>query len=247
MRHVIVNPAHSKVPAREPTELLLFDVGNTLLLLDHDLIATAIGSTVGADVLRRAERTVRRDLNAALTARLSGTRNVHALRVVLMPLLMAAGVSDVERAFATLERINDRQSLWRRVNPDAVRIIDRLRQRGIRMGIVSNADGHLDDLLQTMGLHHLFEVVVDSAVVGVAKPDPEIFRHAARAVKVRPDRTAYVGDLPALDVVGSALAGMRPVLYDWDGVFHEEIVRLSAELNTTITSIRRMDELLECV
>ena len=57
--------------------------------------------------------------------------------------------------------------------------------------------------------------VVDSHVVGVAKPDPAIFGHAAvHFPGIAPDRIAYVGDSVTMDVGGARAAGLHPILVD---------------------------------
>jgi len=55
-------------------------------------------------------------------------------------------------------------------------------------------------------------VVLDSALVGVEKPDPAIFRAALAAIGVAPAEALYVGDLYDVDVVGARAAGMEAVL-----------------------------------
>ena len=56
--------------------------------------------------------------------------------------------------------------------------------------------------------------VVDSHVVGVAKPDPRIFAPALAALGTPPERVAYIGDSVTMDVNGARAAGLRPVLLD---------------------------------
>ena len=58
------------------------------------------------------------------------------------------------------------------------------------------------------------ECVVDSGNVGVMKPDPRIFHAAVDLLGVDPEQVWYVGDMPAIDVVGARRAGIRPYLMD---------------------------------
>ena len=60
------------------------------------------------------------------------------------------------------------------------------------------------------------EVIVDSTVVGVAKPDARIFEIALDAMGVAAADSWYVGDMPAFDVAGARNAGLRPFLMDPD-------------------------------
>ena len=57
-------------------------------------------------------------------------------------------------------------------------------------------------------------VIIDSAVVGLAKPDPKVFDSAVVALGLSPERIAYVGDSVRYDVLGSEAAGMAPVHFD---------------------------------
>jgi putative hydrolase of the HAD superfamily len=101
------------------------------------------------------------------------------------------------------------QPLWGVANPEVHPVLTRLRQRGVRTGVVSNSNGTLAKLLRDVGLWHLLDVVLDSSEVGLSKPDPEIFRLAAASLGVRISRTAFVGDDPYFDVQASLAAGVR--------------------------------------
>jgi putative hydrolase of the HAD superfamily len=98
---------------------------------------------------------------------------------------------------------------------------------GLPMGVVSNSDGSVEGDLRRLGVCHVpngsgppaagvaMGVIVDSAVVGVAKPDPEIFRLALDAVDVPAGGTVvHVGDSLRYDVAGALAAGLRPVHMD---------------------------------
>jgi len=82
---------------------------------------------------------------------------------------------------------------------------------------VSNSDGTVEAGLEEHGLRRYLHHVVDSAVVGVEKPDAAIFRHALSLAGAAPDRTLHVGDLYAVDVVGARAAGLHAVLVDPHG------------------------------
>ena len=58
------------------------------------------------------------------------------------------------------------------------------------------------------------EVILDSSVVGLSKPDPAIFRLALDTLGVEAERAIHVGDTPAADVEGAWAAGVTPVLVD---------------------------------
>lgn len=96
-----------------------------------------------------------------------------------------------------------------------------LADTGVRLGIISNADGLMAQRLAQLevcqvgpGIGVDVECVVDSGAVGVMKPDPRIFEAALDLLGLPADDVWYVGDLPAIDVVGARRAGIRPILMD---------------------------------
>jgi putative hydrolase of the HAD superfamily len=91
---------------------------------------------------------------------------------------------------------------------------ERLRSRGMQVGIISNWDGRLEGLLGGLGLGRLIDTVVSSAAVGLHKPDPRIFELACERLGVMPDEAAHVGDHHYADIVGASAVGMTPVLID---------------------------------
>jgi putative hydrolase of the HAD superfamily len=115
-----------------------------------------------------------------------------------------------------LQRLHRDRHLWCRLAPGTPEALDRLRGAGLRLGVVSNSDGRVDEALVAAGLRHRFDVVLDSALVGVEKPDPAIFRAALDALGVAPAEALYVGDLYDVDVVGARRAGMEAVLLQPD-------------------------------
>lgn len=109
------------------------------------------------------------------------------------------------------------ESLRFRLMADAPRALDALASRGVRLGVVSNWDCGLPDVLADLGVRERFGVVAASAVVGAAKPDPAIFRAALAALGVPPARALHCGDSPALDGAGARAAGIPAVIVDRAG------------------------------
>lgn len=97
-------------------------------------------------------------------------------------------------------------------------LLDSLRARGLRLGLVSNAfdPGWLlrRDLAE-MGLVERLDVTVFSSEVGMRKPHPSIFEAALSEIGVEPERALFVGDRRYEDVRGSKEAGMRAVQALW--------------------------------
>jgi putative hydrolase of the HAD superfamily len=92
-----------------------------------------------------------------------------------------------------------------------------LRERRLRLVVVSNWDWSLSDVLGGLGLLPLLDAVVTSAEVGAAKPDPAIFEAALSAAGCDADEAVHVGDSPEHDVDGAGAAGIRSLLLDRSG------------------------------
>lgn len=102
---------------------------------------------------------------------------------------------------------------WDLAFPDVRPCLEALRGRCL-LGVVSNSSGVLESVLHRLDLARYFRVILDSAVVGVAKPDPAIFHMALEALSVEAGETLYVGDVPEIDVEGARRAGVRALLLD---------------------------------
>ena len=131
-------------------------------------------------------------------------------------LLSEAGVavSQLPLGVAALREEHARFNLWRRVPSGLSEALGRAQEGGLRLGVLSNSEGSIASLLKEVGLASYFEVIIDSAVVGIAKPDPRVFALAARALRLQAREVVYVGDIPDVDVVGAQRAGMAGVLID---------------------------------
>lgn len=99
---------------------------------------------------------------------------------------------------------------------------------GVAVGIVSNADGLMGQRLSALdvcqvgsGMAVDVACVIDSGSVGVMKPDPRIFQAALDVMGIDPEDAWYVGDMPAIDVVGARRAGLWPILMDPLGLHHD--------------------------
>jgi putative hydrolase of the HAD superfamily len=98
---------------------------------------------------------------------------------------------------------------------DGVRpALDELAGRGMTLGLVSNFEPWLDEVLALQGIADRFAAVAISGTLGVAKPDPRIFKAALDEAGADPAATVHVGDQPVNDVAGALAAGITPVLID---------------------------------
>jgi HAD superfamily hydrolase (TIGR01509 family) len=119
---------------------------------------------------------------------------------------------------AFTEAVLDTSVLTARVEPaepEMTPALAALRQRGLRLGCVSNAfmpAAVLARILDERGLGDHCELVVSSCEVGYRKPHPAIYEAALASLRLAPAETVFVGDRVVADVAGPAALGMRTVL-----------------------------------
>jgi putative hydrolase of the HAD superfamily len=104
---------------------------------------------------------------------------------------------------------------WR-IYSDVPNSLGELKEMGFALGVISNFDPFLKDILARLDLAQYFNVIIASTEVGVLKPDPEIFRLALEKVGLDAEDSIYVGDAYYPDIVGATSAGLTPVLIDRD-------------------------------
>jgi putative hydrolase of the HAD superfamily len=222
------------VTAPPALDAVLLDVGNTLIGMDLELIAelaAAEGVALTLERLARAEAAARPALSRFLGDASASTEAGATLRFYLRTMLTALGydgdVDDVIPRLAAAVRGVPTVRLWSRVLPGVPDALAALRRSGLRLVVVSNADGTVAEGLTRAGLREHFDGIADSFLVGAEKPDPRIFRHALALAGCAPERALHVGDLYAVDVLGARSAGVRGVLVDpygdWDGVDCERV------------------------
>ncbi|HSL43183.1 MAG TPA: HAD-IA family hydrolase [Anaerolineales bacterium] len=126
------------------------------------------------------------------------------------------------------------------VPEDVRRTLPLLKQAGYILAVISNREQPFRELLIEHGISEYFDFSLAAGEVQVWKPDPGLFDHALRRVKLSPADAIYVGDNYYADVVGSRRAGLRPVLYDPLGIFPDpdcEIIKSFDELNSILKVI----------
>jgi putative hydrolase of the HAD superfamily len=100
------------------------------------------------------------------------------------------------------------------IYPDVIDVLERLRARKVRIGVLSNATSALVGFLEEIGLLPYFDFAVVSAIEGTKKPDRRIFERALEQAGVKPAHAAHVGDMYLEDILGARNAGIRPFLID---------------------------------
>jgi len=204
-------------------EVLCLDAGNTVIFLDHARLAaeaTALGGPVTAEALVVAEGEAKRLLSggpvvdvpfpgrerpgAASWGRTVATTLAQAgVPVVALPAMLGA-----------LWESHVAYNFWAKVPPGLGEALDAFRATGGKVAIVSNSEGMLASLFARLGIARHFDLVADSGLLGVEKPDPRIFEHVLTHFRVAPSAALHLGDIVATDVVGARAAGLRHALLD---------------------------------
>jgi len=131
----------------------------------------------------------------------------------------AAAALDLRLSRAQAEALWDTWNLGgpflgRQLFPDVIDTLRWLRQRGYRLGSVTNrgyGGPRFQAELRDLGLAELFEVVAVSCDQGYMKPHPRIFQHALEAMSLSPQETAMVGDNLRADIGGAKTLGMTAI------------------------------------
>ena len=191
---------------------VLFDAGNTLVFLDYARLAEEVGAAIGLPLTEQGLARHRAAATRAMESASGGDR--HRAAAYLESLFLLSGVprESLDQVRDCLGRMHGERHLWSVLGDRSAESLARLRQAGLKLAVVSNSDGRVEQALAAAGIRHYFDVVIDSALIGVEKPDPRIFHAALEALGVAPEEALYVGDLYDIDVLGARAAGLDAVL-----------------------------------
>jgi putative hydrolase of the HAD superfamily len=197
-------------------DAVLFDAGGVLVLPDPTVLGPTLaphGGSLDHAVHHRAHYVAMHELDAAPTADWDIYRRTY---------VRSCGVPDDELDHAMVVfSATFNAHLWRHPNAGASDALRALAQRRVPIGVVSNASGQIEGALSRASVCQVGDgagatvlCVVDSHLVGVAKPDPAIFESALDHLGIDRHRVAYVGDSVRYDVLGAEAAGLVPLLLD---------------------------------
>ena len=207
-----------------PIDTVFLDAGGVLCHPSWTRVADALvrhGADVTASALAAAEQKATRDIDDAHTIGTTDDRKRGWLYFNLV--LHHAGVDQsagTDAALAELREYHRLDNLWEHVEPDVAPALAALKDRGLQLVVVSNANGRLHHLFDRVGLTKWFDHVLDSHQWGVEKPDPRLFQLALEQSRADAAKTVHVGDLYHVDVVGARKAGLREgILFDMAGLY----------------------------
>lgn len=211
------------MPAKLQT--LFLDAGGVLVFPNWQRVSEALadrGVRVDPLALAAAEPRAKRQIDHGPT--IAGSTDRQRSWPYFNLVLAHANVPQDERtdaALADLHEYHARHNLWEVVPDDVVPALERFRSLGLRLVVISNANGTLHGCFDRVGLTVCLDAALDSHIEGVEKPDPRLFEIALERTGARPETTAHVGDIYHVDVVGARNASIRPILLDPFGLYEE--------------------------
>ena len=198
-------------------EAVTFDVGGTLIepwpSVGH--VYAAVAAENGLEGLS-AET-----LNSNFAAAWRGRKNFDHSAAAWMKLVdqTFAGLAPVPPSrtfFPEIYRRFASGAAWR-VFDDVVPALSALRERRLKLAVISNWDERLGPLLRQLGLDRFFQAVVVSHAVGSPKPSPAIFLEAAARLGLATKKIMHLGDQEQEDIQGAAAAGLQALLIQRGG------------------------------
>lgn len=205
---------------------LFLDAGNTMVSMDlkwfsGELEQFDLQYTV--EDLKRAEASARPLVSSAIK-RLKSTENkntsVFYIQSILNCLPDASSISKTvmdeiaNYILTTISADGQTQRVWNRILPGVPEALKILKDAGLQLSVVSNSNGTVGKILESLDLDSFFHRIFDSHFIGYEKPDPRIFTHAIKTCKAEPETTVHVGDLYHVDIIGAWEANIKAVLLD---------------------------------
>jgi HAD superfamily hydrolase (TIGR01549 family) len=129
-------------------------------------------------------------------------------------LLLFLGVSHLVNPVSLFDAFSTQEMHWQ-LKPEAKDVLQCLRSLGWRVGVISNFDTRLEQLIQEkLGISHLVDYLFVSQREGLEKPDPNFFRLFCDRYCINIGKSFYVGDSFLLDYLPALQVGLRTLLLD---------------------------------
>ena len=223
-------------------ETLSLDAGGVVVFPNWDRVAatlTRFGMPVTGEALRDAEPAVKFAIDDAY--RIATSTDADRWGQYFERILQRAGVADSparKAAILEVQAYHAEHNIWEQVPDDVVPALEQLATLGVKLAITSNANGVLHRCFDRIGLTRFFDVICDSCIEGVEKPDPRFFHIVVERAGGRPETTLHVGDLYHVDVVGARRAGMQAMLIDPHDLYGGYEVPRVRTLNDLVEQLR---------
>jgi HAD superfamily hydrolase (TIGR01509 family) len=201
-----------------PLETLFLDAGGVLVFPNWYRVSDTLrrhGIDIEPDVLWAAEPYAKRAIDEG--TQIKSTNDAQRAWLYMDLVFERAGIEPREAVNAAVRELaayHAEHNLWEHVGIDVLPALERMRSAVPKLVVVSNANGVLHRLFDRIGLTRYFDVICDSCVEKVEKPDPRYFHLALERSGSRAESTTMVGDLYHVDVVGARNAGLDAILLD---------------------------------
>lgn len=201
-----------------------FDVGNTLCFFNYDFLKNLLEERYAIDVtaeeLEATHRIIRKSVGPMLNR---GLTHESLVSEAYRSWFRALEVDEekIEKIIDTIKNHPFSHLFWARMEEGTKELLVWLKEKGYKLGIISNAEGQIKRLISHIGLEPVFDVILDSHEVGFQKPDQRIFHCALKELDVKASEAVHVGDLVESDVVGAKAAGITPILVDRYGSYKD--------------------------
>jgi HAD superfamily hydrolase (TIGR01549 family) len=144
--------------------------------------------------------------------------------------------ADIEEFRGKVRREMSEIGFTRAALPGAARLLDYIKGKGYIVAVISNNDGYTEEKCEEVGIRQYLDYIFDSTKLGMIKPDPRIFRYAARKLNIAPGDAVHIGDMYGSDVMGALNAGVDVIWLN---------VRGTKRFNDT--EVKEVDELTEII
>ncbi len=190
---------------------MLFDAGNTLIYPDYAFVQKLLAER-SAEV--RIETLKQLEFEAKVAAQSSQVQK--PWKEYFSHWLTSAGMSNetIPELLSILWNRHREKNLWSVLDEDAIKTLAELKRRHFLSGVISNSDGRVEKQLSNLGLSKYLDIILDSEIIGISKPDAGIFKIALNELDVKPDSTIFIGDSYKHDVVAAQQVGMHAILFD---------------------------------
>jgi putative hydrolase of the HAD superfamily len=219
----VMGRARKTSSARIRCRAVFLDAGGVIVLPHRDLVTAVlarVGINIDGSVVARAhyEAVRRLDRDPAMRdARDSYPRALCSALGVVQGRLAEAAAAVAQLA----DRKLSGEIMWSEAAPHAKPTIAALHRAGIAVLVLTNSDGHAAENLRDAEICQTnggpgapITEVIDSGLIGSAKPDPRIFRVALQRSGVEARSTVHVGDMLCTDIAGARAAGIVPIHLD---------------------------------
>ncbi|MEJ7617039.1 MAG: HAD family hydrolase [Pyrinomonadaceae bacterium] len=207
-------------PLLDGARAVIFDVGGTLVHPDWARLlplSAELGHGFGADELQRGFCRELHQVDGYLRQNQDAPAYAKQPGWVFRRVYGALGLdeSTCQNLMERADQLHEERHLWCQLDPHAPRVILALKAIGFRVAAISNTeDGRLEELLKLVEIAHHFDLLIDSHLVGLRKPDRAIFHLALERLGLAPHEAVYIGDSYGHDVLGAERAGLRALLID---------------------------------